>query len=152
MIRYAFLLAFLVLVGVVASSEPQEKKFRQAWIFQNDRPNRHMRYMFKPVTDTLIEGLRAMGVKSFLTVTEHFRCVGGNDPTAEEEEGCMEHHWLKPQSGDLFVWVGNPGNVRVPFGRIQARGVFTVYYQSEPRRNSCHLTASDGIDEVTILR
>jgi len=29
---------------------------RQAWIFQNDRANRHQRFLFKPITDMIIAG------------------------------------------------------------------------------------------------
>jgi len=124
-------------LAAAAPSAHGSLKYQRAWIFQNDRPNRHQRYMFKPVTDTLIEGLRAMGVPSLLTVTEHYRC----------DEECMQPQWLKPQQGDMFLWVGNPGNVKVPFAAIQARGVFTVFYQSEPR-HACQFTAADGVDEV----
>jgi len=55
--------------------------------------------------------------------------------------------WLKPQKGDVFVWVGQLGQIEIPWKQLQARGVFTIYYQTEPRE-ACDLHRSDGIDEV----
>lgn len=55
--------------------------------------------------------------------------------------------WAKPQAGDVFVWVGQLGQIEVPWQSLQARGVFTVYYQTEPREG-CDLHGPDGIDEV----
>ena len=51
----------------------------------------------------------------------------------------MQKEWNKPEKGDLFIWVGQPGEVVVPWAKLQERGVFTVYYQTEPRE-ACHLT------------
>lgn len=55
--------------------------------------------------------------------------------------------WLKPQKGDVFVWVGQLGQIEIPWKQMQARGVFTIYYQTEPRE-ACDLHRADGIDEV----
>lgn len=55
--------------------------------------------------------------------------------------------WAKPKAGDVFVWVGQLGQIQIPWKSLQARGVFTVYYQTEPREG-CDLHGPDGIDEV----
>ena len=51
--------------------------WHQAWIFQNDRQNRHQRFLFKPITDVIIAGLKAFNVKSHIKVGRATICTSG---------------------------------------------------------------------------
>jgi len=112
-------------------------RFRTVHLFHNDRANKHLRFMFKPLTDTLLGGLGAVGVNASLTIVEAKRC----------DANCFRRALAPVGRRDVFLWIGNPGGVAVPWAEMRSRGAYNVYYQTEPR-DGCHLTERDGVDEV----
>ena len=48
---------------------------------------------------------------------------------------CWPCNFNGVQRGDLFIWVGCIHREAIPFDQLAARGVYTVYYQTEPLWN-----------------
>jgi len=115
---------------------------RRLLLWQGERPDGRLRFMYDPIMQTLRRGANETLNLDLWTVEQRF---GGVDSA----EAAAELDALK--CGDIFVWIGKaqlgafvPGNGKsVPprsdpvynelvTYRIQQRGVRTIYYQSEP--------------------
>lgn len=92
------------------------------YIQQGERGDGHLRFMYKPVIETL-KGLH-----------DH-RVVLRNRVNVSD---------IPPNS--VFVWVGVHNVGSVPWFKIRARGARTVYYQTEPV-GSC-VFQKDRVDEI----
>lgn len=90
----------------------------------------------EPLVRTLLEGFKHFEVPVAYVIVEAFKCRGQ----------CMRGHFHRVRRGEMLIWVGNPGRVEVPWRYLRDKGVYSVYYQSEPRTGGrdapCHLNAS----------
>ena len=91
-------------------------------IQQGERPDKHLQFMYKPVMHTL-QGLE-----------DHSITISNEIDVS------------KIPYNSTFVWVGVFGLHTVPWRNIRARGIRTVYYQTEPEQR-CVLTTST-VDEI----
>ena len=96
-------------------------------------------WMYHPVVETVVEGVRALSGSGW-TVDAH-RCRGR----------CQNETFDQLRNGDIFCWVGvahlfgycKPDEIAasrcnvVPWRAFFARGVHTIYYQTEPLRATC---------------
>lgn len=78
-------------------------------------------FMYKPVFSTLVAGFQNYAQMrpphALQLVAEPRRCA------ALHADGVLP---------DIFIWVGLQGHRQVPWMKLRARGVYTVYYRTEP--------------------
>ena len=114
-------------------------------LWHGERPDGRLAFLYWPVLGTLIEGFRpAVAARAVdLAVGVGF--------TAE-----YERRLKALRAGDTFVWVGINGRFSQPWRRLRARGVRTVYYQTEPaQKHQCYpvvlgrqAASNETLDEI----
>jgi hypothetical protein len=88
-------------------------------IWQGERGWGMLKFMYSPATSSLRRLLTAAAAAASQPISVDFRASNSADFGAVER-------------GDLFIWVGIVNLEAVPFRALAARGVHTVFYQSEP--------------------
>ena len=118
---------------------------KSVMLWHGERPDGRLAFLYWPVLGTLIEGFRpAIAARAVdLAVGVGF--------TAE-----YERRLKALRAGDTFVWVGINGRFSQPWRRLRARGVRTVYYQTEPaQKHQCYpvvlgrqAASNETLDEI----
>ena len=78
-------------------------------------------FMFNPIIQTLIHGVASSAT----------RISYGKTPVPQD----LGTFGLR--RGDIFLWIGPVREKQVKWQALRSRGVFTIYYQSEPR-HACY--------------
>jgi hypothetical protein len=99
--------------------------------------NPELDWMYLPAWETLVEGFLAYPRSHALNVTE------GRVATAESIRPAV----AGLSRGDMLVWIGSPLFEEVPWRQLRARGVFTVYYRTEPHE-ACRYVLKHDVDET----
>ena len=93
-------------------------------------------HIVEPVVSTLVAGIRAyVGSASIRLLRQQ-----------------LIAHWIKNATqvtsrGDIFIWVGEAGRTYVPWLELKKKGVYAVYYQTEPWDSGCALSRHQ-VDEI----
>lgn len=116
---------------------------RRAVVWQAENDWGSLRHMYRPIVQTLVDGLRALADSNHWTVEAQ---VVPNTSISRLRGGCCGMEKL--QAGSIFVWVGNAASREVPWAELRRRGVRTVYYQTEPHDMPCSLWQQALVDEV----
>ena len=93
-------------------------------------------FMYRPIVDTLLDGLAA-SPGSIGKVTTRFGAG-----RASMQRALMQKPALG--AGDWFIWIGHASSQGLPWARLQAAGVRTVFYNTEPLEN-CVRRGSDEV-------
>ena len=127
--------------AMMLPSPEKRLRFSRVVIMHNDRPNRHIRFMFEPLVRTLLAGFAHYRVPVAFVIVEAYKCKGP----------CMRKHFHRVKPGEMLLWIGHPGRVEIPWKYLRDKDVYTVYYQSEPRTDMsaapCAVNAST-VDEM----
>lgn len=78
-------------------------------IWQGERSDGHLKYMYKPVMNTLILGFqpKKLDIK-----------VG-------------YYNWNDLKKGDIFIWIGIVGLNNIPWIQLRKRGVYCIYFETD---------------------
>lgn len=79
-------------------------------------------YMYKPAMSTLRRGLEAYANATRWKI--EYRYI------ADNVAGELAN--LNLRRGDVYIWIGVEGNGMVPWAMLRGRGVYSIYYQTEP--------------------
>lgn len=114
-------------------------------IYHGKRIDGRLGYMYAPIVRTLVRGFNSTtahedGGGGSGAVVVH---VGEVDASAEPTSA-FQREMLRLGERDTFVWVGMKQHGTPPWAQLRARGVFTIYYQTEPlpRSGVCILPPS----------
>lgn len=88
-------------------------------------------FMYSPVVYTLRQGFAHLGASPQLQVHEYDALLR------------VQH----VHTGHIFLWVGVERAMEVPWPMLRARGVHTIYFQTEPRPMGCQFNHS-LVDEI----
>lgn len=114
-------------------------RLMQVLVLQISREGRwNIRFMYEPAFQTLIDGFSVYSQRNMLNFT-----ATNNMPLNRSEINCATSVL---QNGDVFIWLGLAGSGEVPWVELRGRGVYTVYYRTEPK-GPC-MFRHHGVDET----
>ena len=117
---------------------------RRAVVWQAENNWGSLRLMYKPIVQTLVDGLHALADANHWTVEAQI--VPNTSISRLRRGSCCGMEKL--QKGSIFVWVGDFAAEEVPWAELRRRGVRTVYYQTEPHDLPCELWQQALVDEI----
>ena len=105
----------------VPSPAPGSKPSR-VHIFHGTRADGKLRFMYAPIVQTLAVGFNVSGTAVRL----------GEVDVSERGAASFQRVMKSLGPGDTFIWVGMKQHSSPPWQQLRARGVRTIYYQTEP--------------------
>ena len=97
-------------------------------------------FMYKPAVESLRRVFESAGAAERAGAPASSSLSSSSIPSsyltvvvsACAEANFLAWDWAAPRAGDVVVWLGFKDVSRVPFACLRARGVYSVYYQTEP--------------------